>query len=269
MVAVITLDHSGLNEASAALANAIGKLESLTAEAMTTAAIKARDAIRREIHPMIQGGPTRWTERGLLVRYARKNDLRAQVGYQYGSGRWEDDEFTPKAGGIPAGRYMGLNARGGDRRPKSTELQLRRAGLIGQDQFITPASGVRRNAQGNVSGGTYQQVLSRVKAFTAAGSDQNTTSTAKRRQTDYFIMRKLDGRPANRYDLGARPAFIARRVGRKGRGFKPAFFITDQPNYERRFPIRSVALKEYQRVFPQEFERGLTRELSRKGIVRV
>lgn len=268
MAAVITLDYSGIAEASATLAHVINKFDSLTAEAMTTAAIKARDAIRRDIHPMVLGGPTRWTERGLLVRYARKNDLRAQVGYQYGSGAWEDNEFTPKAGGIPSGRYMGLNARGGDRKPKSSELQLRRAGLIGNDKYLTPGSGAGIDARGNVAGWKYQQMISRLRGFTAAGADQNTTSRRKRRQTDYFIMRRDDAGYAPPKELGAQPVFIAKRVGRKGRGFKPAFFIVEQPNYERRFPIKSVAMREYARVFPIEFERGLNRELTRKGIVR-
>ena len=268
MATVIDLDYSGINEISVMLANAIKKFDSITAEAMTTAAIKARDAIRREIHPLVQGGPTRWTERGLLVRYARKNDLRAQVGYQYGSGQWEDNEFTAKAGGIASGRYMGLNARGGDRRPKSSELQLRRSRLIGQDKYLTPVSGAGIDSRGNVAGWKYQQMISRLSGFTAAGSSQNTSSRRKRRQTDYFIMRRDGAGYAPPKELGAEPVFIAKRIGRKGRGFKPAFFIVDQPNYERRFPIKSVAMREYARVFPQEFERGLNRELSRRGIMR-
>lgn len=261
----LALDSSEVSNTSRLLASAIGKLEAVTAEAMTTAAIKSRDAIRREIEPMIQGGPTPWTRRGLIVRYARKSDLRAMVGYQYGDGQWEDSAFTRKSGGTPAGRYMGINARGGDRRPKSTELQLRRAGLIRSDQFIAPAKGgVRLNQYGNVTGPTYQQMLSRLRAFSVEGSSQNAVrGAARRRPTDYFIMRR-DSLGYTRNQLGAEPVFIAKRLGRGGRGFKPVFFITDQPNYERRFPIQSVALREYQRVFPHEFERGLQRELARR-----
>lgn len=259
-----TVESSGISAMSQTLAKAIGQFDWIAAKAMTESAIAARNAIRRDIHPRIQGGPSRWTERGLIVRYARKNDLRAMVGYQYGSGNFDDSEFTPKAGGIPAGRYMGINARGGDRRPKASELQLRRAGLIRSDQFLTPASsGVRLNAQGNVSGATYQQVVSRLRGFSAAGSGQNTTSRTKRRQADYFIMRR-DGAGYSRWQLGAEPVFIAKRRGRGQRGFVPAFFITDQPNYERRFPIQQVATREFQRVFPIEFQRGLDRELGRR-----
>jgi hypothetical protein len=257
-----TIDSGEISTLAKNLAVGLGRFESIAARAMTTGAIKAREAIRREIEPNVKGGPTAWTKRGLIVRYARKDDLRAMVGYQYGDGNWEDDAFTPKGGGVPAGRYMGLNARGGDRRPKGAEMQLRRAGVIGKDQFITPGPGVRLNRHGNVSGGQYQQMLSRLRALTVEGSNQNAVRGGPRRSVDYFVMRR-DERGYTRGQLGAEPAFIAKRRGRGGRGFVPAFWITDQPNYERRFPIQSVAMREFQRVFPAEFERILWKGLAK------
>lgn len=254
MTVSLTIDSGEISQLARNLAVGLGKFDTIAAGAMTTAAIKAREAIRREIEPMIEGGPTAWTRRGLIVRYARKNDLRAMVGYQYGDGNWEDSAFTRKSAGIPAGRYMGLNARGGDRRPKGAEMQLRRAGVIKPDQFITPGPGVRLNRHGNVSGGQYQQMLSRLRALTVEGSNQNARRGGGRRPVDYFVMRR-DGMGYTKGQLGAEPAFIAKRRGRGGRGFIPAFWIVDQPNYERRFPIQSVAMREFQRVFPAEFER--------------
>jgi hypothetical protein len=264
MTLTFTIDPGEISTLNRNLALMIGKFDSIAAGAITTAALQSREAIRREVEPMVQGGATTWTKRGLIVRYARKNDLRAMVGYQYGGGNWEDNEFTPKAGGIPAGRYMGLNARGGDRRPKASEMQLRRAGIIGKDQFITPGPGARLNTQGNVSGGQYQQMLSRVRAFTAAGSNQNAVRGGSSRSVDYFVMRR-DERGYTRGQLGAQPAFIAKRRGRGRRGFVPAFWIVDQPNYERRFPIQSVAMREFRRVFPAEFERRVQSAWRNRG----
>ena len=255
-----TVDTGQLDQMSVAVARLFGQYEWIAARAMTEAAKVAKVGIEREILPMIQGGPTAWTRRGLIVKYASRDDLRAMVGFQYGEGKWQDSHFTRKAQGVAAGRYMGVNARGGDRRPKSSELQLRRAGLIRQDQFLVPNSkALRLNAQGNLPGGQYQQILSRISGFSTAGSNQNTTNASKRRQADYFIMRYEGGRPANRHVLGAAPAFIAKRVGR--RGFVPALWITDQPNYERRFPIQRVAEREFARAFPIQFERALAKEL--------
>jgi hypothetical protein len=264
----LTVDTSEVSRLSVTLARLMGQYEWIAARAMTESAKITRTALQREILPKIEGGPTNWTKRGLIVRYASRNNLQAMVGFQYGEGSFDASEFTRKAGGVPAGRYMGINARGGDRRPKGSELQLRRAGLIGNDQFLVPnAKGVRLNAQGNLPGAEYQRILSRLKGFSAAGSNQNTTagagsrgrSAAKRKANDYFVMRYEGGRPANRHTLGASPAFIARRVGR--RGFVPALWITDQPNYERRFPIRVVAEREFARAFPIQFERALAKEL--------
>ena len=263
-----TVDTSEVSRLSVTLARLMGQYEWIAARAMTEAAKITRTALQREILNKIEGGPTAWTRRGLIVRYASRNNLQAMVGFQYGEGNFNDSEFTRKAGGVPAGRYMGINARGGDRRPKGSELQLRRAGLIGNDQFLVPhKKGVRLNAQGNLPGAEYQRILSRLRGFSAAGSNQNTTagagsrgrSAAKRKAADYFLMRYEGGRPANRHTLGASPAFIARRVGR--RGFVPALWITDQPNYERRFPIRVVAEREFARAFPIQFERALAKEI--------
>jgi len=259
----LTVDTSQVSRLSTTVARLMGQYEWIAAKAMTESVKITRVALQREILNKVEGGPTPWTRRGLIVRYASRNNLQAMVGFQYGEGSFNDSEFTRKAGGVPAGRYMGLNARGGDRRPKGSELQLRRAGLIGNDQFLVPnAKGVRLNAQGNLPGAEYQRILSRLRGFSAAGSNQNTAAGAGsrgRKAADYFLMRYEGGQPANRHTLGASPAFVARRVGR--RGFVPALWITDQPNYERRFPIRLVAEREFARAFPIQFERALAKEL--------
>lgn len=293
----ITVDTSEISKISKALAVMMGQHEWITARAMTTAAKASKERIRAEVFPMIKGGPTAWTRRGLIASYASPKNLTSQVGFQYGDGRFTDDAFTRKAGGVPAGRYMGINARGGDRRPKSTELSLRRAGLIRGDQFITPpsrpstaAGGVKLNAQGNLPGGEYQRMLSRMRALAGGignapqGVGSRGRSGKGRREIDYFMLRGVGNRPS-RWQLGADPLAVARRAGpgpkggtgkgsgRPGRpqtvgyrrGFVRALFVIEQPNYERRFPIQSIAMREYQRVFNQAYEAGVTAELQRRA----
>jgi hypothetical protein len=248
------------------VARLMGQYEWIAARAMTKGAIAAKTGIGRQIFPMIEGGPTAWTRRGLIAKFAKPNDLTAMAGFQYGEGNWEDSAFTPKAGGIPAGRYMGINARGGDRRPKAFELRLRRAGLIRNDQFVIPNGDVLRlNAQGNLPAGQYTQVLSRLRALEVGNAPRGPGSRGRsgrnRRQLDYFIMRYSGGRPS-RNALDGEPAYIAKRIGR---GFAPAFFLTDQPNYERRFPIQQVATREFANAFAAEFKAGVERELARRA----
>ena len=277
----LTVEAAGVSALNVAVSRMIGQYEWIAARAMTNAAKAARSAIASEILPKVKGGATAWTRRGLIVRFASPKSLRAQAGFQYGEGQWSDSEFTRKAGGVAAGRYMGLLASGGDRRPKSTELKLRRAGLIRSDQFVTPASsGVRLNSAGNLSGPEYQRILSRVKAASGSGFTSNASSSgrsrSRRAQSDYFVRygqvgegaRYIAARtgpgPKGGTGKGTRQRGRPQTVGYK-RGFVPALFVVDQPNYERKFDIRSVALREYSRVFPAEFEKALMAELRRRG----
>jgi hypothetical protein len=288
----MVVDTTELNQTMLFMSRVMGQFEWITARAMTTAAKASRNAIRREILPMVKGGATAWTRRGLIVSYATRDDLRVMAGFQYGEGKWTDSPFSRKAGGIPAGRYMGLNASGGDRRPKGFEMQLRRAGVIGRGDFAVPRSRWGAlNAQGNVTGGKYTQILSRLRA-TTEGSSQSAPRGAgsggrsgrKRASTDYFMARGDDA-GISRWQLGAKPAFIAERAGarpkggtgkgsgKRGRpqtvgyrrGFIPAISIVeDAPNYERSFPIKSVAMREYLRVFPDAWRRGFAYEARRR-----
>lgn len=253
------VDTSGIGAMNAAVARMIGQYEWIAARSMTNAAKAAKVKLKATILPQIKGGATSWTSRGLMSSFAKPNRLTSNVGWNYGDGAFADSGFTPKSMGVPSGRYMGLLAGGGDRKAKSSELQLRRAGVIRSDQFITPASkGVRLNRYGNLPGPQYQQILSRVKAASGPGytssASGSSRSRSRRAQSDYFAM------PG---ELGDGVRFIARRVGK--RGFIPALFVVDQPNYERKFDIRSVALREYSRVFPVEFEKGLQAELRRRA----
>ena len=287
----LTIDTSELNQLQVSLSRMMGQFEWITARAMTTAAKASREAIRREILPMVQGGATPWTKRGLIVSYAKPGDLRAMAGFQYGEGKWTDSAFSRKAGGVPAGRYMGINASGGDRRAKGFEARLRQAGQIGRGDFVVPRSRWGAlNAQGNVANTKYNQILSRVRAASGSlgnapqGAGSRGRSGRSRASLDYFVARGDDA-GISRWQLGTRPVLIAERAGsgpkggtgkgsgKRGRpqtvgyrrGFVPALsIVNDAPNYERRFPIRSVAMREYQRVFPEAWRAGFIAEVNRR-----
>ena len=287
----LTIDTTELNQLQVRLSRMMGQFEWITARAMTTAAKASRDAIRRQILPMVKGGATPWTKRGLIVSFAKPTELRAMAGFQYGEGKWTDSAFSRKAGGTPAGRYMGVNAGGGDRRPKSFEVRLRQAGQIGRGDFVVPRSQWGAlNAQGNVSNTKYNQILSRVRAASGSlgnapqGAGSRGRSGRARASLDYFVARGDDS-GISRWQLGSRPLMIAERAGKgpkggtgKGsgkrgrpqtvgyrRGFVPAMsIVNDAPNYERRFPIQSVAMREYRRVFPTAWRDGFIREANRR-----
>lgn len=286
------VDVRQVDAAQAALLRTLNQYEWVLARAMTNAAKEAKGAVQREILPLIQGGPTPWTRRGLIATFANPQRLEVFVGFQHGGGSGVDlGAFKPKGVGVPAGRYMDLGAGGGPRRPKSTEERLRRAGVLRDDRFLTPGPGVRRDARGNVSGGTYQQMLSRLRAMGAEGSGQDAPrgpgsrgrSAGKRRERDYFAIRSL-GRTPSRWEPGADVRSIAVRVGPgpqggtgRGsgnpgrpqtvgyrRGYSVAFNVVKQPRYEARFPVHDVINRSFRDQFPIVFQRAFDAEIEQQ-----
>jgi len=273
------IDYSELEAMNRALAHLTGRFNNIAAISMTKSSKDAADKLRSTILPQIKGGAVAWTSRGLRHYPATPQNLSSAVGWSYGDGNiWQDWSGTTRlAGGVPSGRYMGLLSRGGDRRPKGTELRLRKAGLIRNDQFIVPNrfAGSKINKYGNLPPSEYNRILSRLSAADIAGSTQNTKGGkgSKRRGSDYFVLRSDGSRPS-RWQLGASPSAIAQRAGsgpkggtgrgthQRGRpqtvGYKRGFIrslsITEQPNYERKFNIHSIAMTEFKRVFGIHFE---------------
>ena len=278
----------------------LGQYEWIAARAMTRGVQGAKQQIERQIFPMIEGGPTRWTRRGLIARYAKRNDLRAAVGFNYDQDKFSKDVIdklsdsgmpTFKGGGVPSGRYMGIGARGGNRVPKSFERQLRASGIIPANGFVVPNKNLQEiDTHGNLPAKMYTQIGSRIRGLSTPGSTQNAPrgpgsrnrTARKRKESDYFVFsskRKFsskelaqatrevggDSRLA-RFILGGQRQgkFIARRVGREKRGFEPVLWFKNNISYPKRFPIQPVAWKEFERIFPVMFRRGVQTSLMKR-----
>jgi hypothetical protein len=276
----VDIDSAELLAASRRLAEAMDRFPTLTAIAMTKGVVASRDAIRREILPMIEGGPSRWTERGLIFKRATPKDLRAQAGFQHGQGRFEDDHLARKGGGVAAGRYMRTLARGGDRPAKSSELHAWRSGLLKKNEdYLLPNEKLPEiDAHGNLPGTYWRSALAGVGGIHAPGSGQNVTrrsawinpKTGKARRpragakNKYFLMYKHSadgegfgyasaGKGGSRFRGDERPWAIVRRTGNKNRGFVPVLFISQWQNYEGIFPIDQVALKAFRSTYAKTF----------------
>jgi hypothetical protein len=288
------VDYSDITRIQQVAAKAIGQMEWITAMAMTRSAKAARLKVGQEIFPKIQGGPTTWTRRGLISTSATPKRLKSAVGFNYGGGALSEFGAKEPPRGVPSGRYIETLTRGGDRAAKSTERRIWRAGALPQGSFLvinTRNPGIRLTAQGNLPAGEWQRITSRIRGGTQAGSNFDAPigagsrgrSGAKRRERDYFVLRRDELGPT-RWQLGSEPSAIAVRTGKgpkggtgKGsgrpgrpqtigykRGFKTVLNVTDQPNYERKFNIQSIALKEYNRVFSVEWRKQLEVELLRR-----
>lgn len=288
------VDFNGITQAQRFLARLYGQTDWITAKAMTSSAKQARIKVGEVIFPKIDGGPVPWTRRGLISTSATPERLKSAVGFNYGGGALSEFGATPPPRGTPAGRYMEILTRGGDRSAKSTERRLWRSGVLPEGSYLainTRTPPIRLTAQGNLPLGEWNRIASRIRGGAQEGSNFNAPqgagsrgrSGAKRRERDYFVLRG-DGQGISRWELGAQPRAIAVRTGsgpkggtgkgsgRPGRpqtigykrGFKVALNVIDQPNYERKFDIQSIALREYNRVFASEWRRLLQVEIDRR-----
>ena len=273
-----SIDASDLRKADLWLASISGQLDFVTSRALT-ATVKSIHANLKSQLPSVVNSPTAWTKRGLLVKYSTKKDPTAAVGFNYGDkfgpeGSFGPSSFQSKKIGVPSGRYMDVLARGGNRQAKSTELSLRRVGLMRSNQFITPAGyGLGKpNAAGNVTGGKYMQLLSFFKANKDDGVTSNAPdgagsrgrTAAKRREVALFINRRKGaaimqrtGRgPKGGTGMGSGKPGRPQTVGYK-RGIKAAFWIVDQPRYKVQFPIREIAERQFRAEIGGHFREAL------------
>jgi hypothetical protein len=279
----LTVDAKSLGARHKILLQLARNQNKIVSQAITLGVVAARTSVRNNIHSRIEGGPTRWTERGLLAVYAQPADLRAAVGYnydKYGSiNPTSKSELFRKlqsgvpasteAGGIVAGRYMEINASNRTRNAKSTEVSLRRAGILAPNQFIVPnpkTSGI--DAHGNLPGFAYRKILKGLTATPKQGKGRRS------RGEQYFVFRRnlAGNRQEERYiktfaaqsglsqaaagliaqrRLGP-PLFIAKRTGAKNRSFQPVLYIVKTPRYNQRFPVQRVALTKFDMVYNKE-----------------
>ena len=268
----ISIDASDLRKADVWLATMTGQMDFIASRAISATAKSIHANLKQRL-PTAVTKPTAWTSRGLLVRYATRANPTAAVGFNYGDGSFS--EMGRMSGmGVPSGRYMDVLARGGIRSAKSTELALRRTGLIRSNQFITPGGyGIGKpNRFGNITGGNYQLLLSRFGANRDIGVTSNAPkgpgsrgrTAAKRKEVDLFIDRRKGGMIAQRYGKGPKGG-TGKGTGNPGRpqtvgyrrGFRPAFWITDQPHYQVRFPVRVIAEAQFKAEVGGHFRTAL------------
>jgi hypothetical protein len=259
-MATITLDIQSELPKAIAWTDAMTKqLPWAIAKAMTESA-KQSQAYLKEVTPRYIKNPVPFTMNSTFVRYASPRKLEAWVGFK---------DFATK--GTPAAKYLQPMITGGGRGTKSTERQLQRAGILRPGQYIVPTgvTPLKLNQYGNLSGSTYTQVLSRLKALGEQGYTGNVSgarrSQAKRGNRDYFA-----GTP------GTLPLGIYARLGKKPkgngkgrpitsnlpRGFHTVFYVTQQPRYQMNFPVQTILDTSYRARFGPLLRQALEAELA-------
>jgi hypothetical protein len=244
-----------------------------TARAMTRSAQAAQQQLKQDMGRYIRwrGGPTPFTTNSTYVRFANPGNLTAEVGFK---------SFGAKN---PAGRYLQSMARGGPRQPKGTERRLRDTGVIRSTEWIVPTgvTPLRLNAYGNLSGATYQQLISRLKGYGegqgfTANASGSTRSNRKRSDRDYFVgmpgglQRGIYAR-LGKLPKGRKPGEVGRPItSNLRRGYHTVFYLTRAPIYRSTFPISDILNQSYQRAWKVEIQRAVAEELAtRSGGIRL
>lgn len=255
------VDTAQLNQLAVRFSNAFNRLPTHLAKAMTYAAYDAQKELKRQT-PNFVDNPTTWTRNATFVQKATPQNLAVRLGFK----SYEDT----RKGSVPAAHYLQPMVTGQPRQQKSTERQLARFSAAFQNRYLIPTDKepLRLNSFGNISGGQYTQVLSRLKAFTAEGYDANASTSArsrrKRSQRDYFIGWRTGNPVSIRARVGAMPKGTGGKGSKQGgrpvtsnlpRGFVPVFIVSKSPKYRAQFPVRTIIQTKFNERFPSIFER--------------
>jgi len=215
----------------------------VTASALTATA-KAVRVVEQAALTASFDRPVPFTQRAVLYQSASRSDLTASI--------YLRDEAS---GGTPPSRYLAPEIDGGPRRPKSHELRLRRAGILGPSEFAVPGDDVPLDQYGNVPGGVIEQMLSQLGAAEQfAGYKANETARSRRRAgvrrtSRFFFSPGVTNSVHGHTNL---PRGIFERLG-SGHGAPVRsllIFVHRAPQYRPRYRFGLAAVAEAERVFP-------------------
>jgi len=177
--------------------------------------------------------PTRYTLNSLQVKPATKRDLTAEVGYK---------EF----GNLPASNYIRPHVDGGGRRQKRSERALTIRGLMGNKGYWVPGAGARLNANGNITGGQMNKILTGLSAST--DGHQNITERSRRR-TNRRGHRYFVPKPGSKLAAG-----VYKETDRK---IEPVLIFVSNVRYNKRYPFNEVSQRVAKSRFPVRFAEAL------------
>lgn len=170
--------------------------------------------------------PTSTTKKSIFIVKAHKKRLpfTGKVGIK--------DKFKKGKGGMSADKYLGPHVKGGSRRVKGSERQLRGKGILPKGKWLVHGNDAKLNKAGNITPGRYVQMLSAVRGFKGLGNRNPDVKT-----TRFFVIPGV-----GIYE-------------RKGKIIKSQLiFASKKPQYKKRFDFYGIAHKTYNRHFQRQFK---------------
>jgi hypothetical protein len=199
------------------------------------AAEELKQSMARTTGGPIQGGATRWTLGAVRSKWARPDNLVAEVGFLTGQ---------PRA----AGRYLQPLIRGGD--PKTKGVDVRTAAEArAPGTTVVPSRAMRRDARGNVTRASMARILGEAaKAPTPGGR--------------YFIARMQK----NGGEVGVFARTARATKGRPWSGTTRLFTLDKDPRQRRAtWKPQAELFKSAEEFFPGHYRASLLAELRRAG----
>lgn len=232
----------GLSELVRSLQNVEKQSRFGIARAITKTAKATEGNLKQEMRQKTDR-PTSFFLRSTFTKPATRNSLLARVGIK-------DQAFSKNR--LSSAEMFEHHFQGGPRRFKALEQHLRRAGLIGGSEFVTPGAGARRDSYGNMSRGQAQQILSQLQI----GADPAAFKSASRRSKRGV---KLAGR-----------IFWARGNARDGHlkrgayidlggsiGLRPLLIVVRNTSYRQRFDLPAIAAQTIAKTWEENLRSSL------------
>ena len=202
-----------------------------------------KENLRRTSGGPIEGGATPWTIGGSYVRFARPDDLTAEVGLR---------TDQPRA----AGRYISVLTRGG--KPRTKAVDIKAGGLAGRRLTIVPTPSQRLDARGNVTRSSYGKALSQASII-VNGRQLNRVPGSR------TFITPIKGVPGR---MG-----VFERTGKRGRGRYGSYqgtrmLFTLEPNPRPRhgtYDLTGDLHRSVQRYWPGEIAQRLHAQLAQAG----
>ncbi len=219
-----------------------------TARALTQTGQKVKDAIRGTMGIGFDR-PTPYTLNSVFLKPATKQNLVAEVNLK----NWASK-------GAPPSQYLLPQVQGGSRAAKSSEIAMRRSGILPGGMLWVPGAGAKLNRYGNIPPSLIVQIMSATKSNWKAGYDANRTERSMKRnknQIDIFV-----GKPAG----GHLPLGVWQRDS--DGDIKPLLIFVDHANYAVRLPFTQIATEVYSVNFARLFEASLRDALILSPLVR-
>jgi hypothetical protein len=137
---------------------------------------------------------------------------------------------------------------------------MRRAGIIGTDEYVVPARGFPLDANGNIPGGTLNKILSDLQATREVAARSTTASRARRQRSRSFSKRAVYflAHPSRPLRPGVPqhlpPGIYQRTQFASGSSIRLVLAIIGRaPRYKQVFDAQAMAQKAFNASFPNRF----------------